>query len=271
MLFPFHDNNPIRRWPWMTVLIIAVNVVSFVWVSQLPEDKRMRIYAEYGFVPKRISQIRDPNIKVEVDVTPPEMRDLEDPKKKEAAKRVIELEPSAGRTVLSLVTCMFLHGGWMHLIGNVWFLWVFGNNIEDRLGHFIYLFFYLAVGWLATASQWAINPGGEIPIVGASGAIAGVLGAYAVTFPRARVKTLVFLVFFITVLDLPALLVLFAWFGFQIWQGTMALGENVGGVAWWAHIGGFLAGVLMMPIMAAGAPEPGTHWEDEAEREFDRS
>lgn len=255
----------------MTVLLIAVNVVCFVWVWQKPEDDQIRVYAEYGFVPKRISQIRDPNVKVEVDVTPPEKRDLEDLKKKEAAKQVIELKPNTQLTLFSLVTCMFLHLDWWHLIGNVWFLWVFGNNIEDRLGHFIYLFFYLAVGWLATASQWAVDPSGEVPIIGASGAIAGVLGAYAVTFPKARVKTLVFLVFFITVLDLPALLVLFAWFGFQIWQGMAALGDNVGGVAWWAHVGGFLAGVLMMPVMASGAPDPGTHWDDEAEREFERS
>jgi membrane associated rhomboid family serine protease len=238
--------------------------VLFIWLSRQDPEEQMRVYAEYGFVPKRISQLSDEKIKVEVDVAPPAIGEDVD-----EAKQKLVLAPDRGAILLSLITCMFLHNGWLHLIGNVWFLWVFGNNIEDRLGPFIYLFLYLAVGWLATACQWAVTPDGEIPIVGASGAVAGILGAYAVTFPKAKVKTLVFLVVFFTIIEIPALVILLIWFGYQIWQGINGLEGEVVAVAWWAHIGGFLAGVIMMPVMAAGAPEPGTHWEDESEQEFE--
>lgn len=264
MFFPFHDNNPIRRWPWMTVLIIVINAVLFIWLSGQDPGEQMRVYAEYGFVPKRISQLSDEKIKVEVDVALPGIGEGAD-----QAKQKIVLAPDRGAILLSLITCMFLHNGWLHLIGNVWFLWVFGNNIEDRLGPFIYLFFYLVVGWLATACQWAVTPDSEIPIVGASGAVAGILGAYAVTFPKAKVKTLVFLFVFFTIIEIPALVILLIWFGYQLWQGVNGAGGEVDAVAWWAHIGGFLAGVIMMPVMTAGAPEPGTHWEDESEQEFE--
>jgi len=268
MLFPFHDNNPTRRWPILTVLLILTNVGIYVWLYQQTPAKQADIYAHFGFVPKRIQQLQDPKVKVEV-VTEPDAdaqqgaANAQDKKD----KKVIPLAADQPEILISLMTCMFLHGSWLHLIGNVWFLWIFGNNIEDRLGHFIFILFYLIVGLLATACHWAVDQGSEIPIIGASGAIAGVLGAYAVTFPTARIKCLLFLVFFITILELPALLVLLIWFGMQLLMGFQDVG-NAAGVAWWAHVGGFLAGVFLMPLLAAGAPEPGTHWEDEAEREF---
>jgi membrane associated rhomboid family serine protease len=267
MIFPFHDNNPTRRWPILTVLLILTNVLIYVWVYNQPEDEQIKVFAHYGFVPKRIQQLRDPNVKVEVAAEP--QADVPPGAVNAPARKVISLAADQSEILLSLLTCMFLHGSWLHLIGNVWFLWVFGNNIEDRLGHIIFMLFYLMVGLLATACHWAVDQGSEIPVIGASGAIAGVLGAYAVTFPTARVKCLLFLVFFITILDLPALLVLMAWFAMQFLMAAQELGAAAG-VAVWAHIGGFLAGVFIMPLLAAGAPEPGTHWEDEAEREFQR-
>ncbi len=267
MIFPFHDNNPTRRWPIFTVLLILANVLIYAWLYQQPDEKQIEIFAHFGFVPKRIQQLQDPNVKVEVPKQPD--ADVAPGAVNPPPKEVIPLTADQPEILLSLITCMFLHGSWLHLIGNVWFLWVFGNNIEDRLGHFIFMLFYLMVGLLATACQWAVDPGSEVPMIGASGAIAGVLGAYAVTFPTARVKCLLFLVFFITILELPALLVLLLWFGMQLLMGLRDMGAATG-VALWAHVGGFLAGVFIMPLLAAGAPEPGTHWEDEAEREFQR-
>ena len=268
MLLPFHDNNPIRCVPWMALLLIAINIVIHAWISNYSIDDQNQIYARYGFVPKRISQLSDPNIKVEVDITPLELRD-QNGQPNAADKKIVKLEPNTSAILFSLVSCMFLHGDWFHLLSNMWFLWLFGNNIEDRLGHFIFLLFYLVVGWLGTACQWAVSPDAVIPVVGASGAIAGILGAYAVTFPKARVKTLVVLVIFFTVVELPALFILFAWFAIQLIAGTASLDGNVAGVAWWVHVGGFLAGVFLMPLMAMGAPEPGSHWQDEVEQEFE--
>jgi membrane associated rhomboid family serine protease len=155
--------------------------------------------------------------------------------------------PAVGLTVLS---SMFLHGGWLHLIGNMWYLWIFGDNVEDRLGHVRYLVFYLAAGIVAALVQYATSPDSSLPTVGASGAIAGVLGAYAVAFPRARVITLVPLIIFIQVLPLPALLVLGLWFVYQFLFGTLALTTTAtGGVAFWAHIGGFAFGALAMLLV----------------------
>lgn len=241
----------------MTLLIILANAVVHVLLVQQSPVVRAEIGAKYGFVPKRIAQLQDPNVQVEVDITPVEQRGQGGPKK------IVQLDPGAGAIFVSLLTCMFLHAGWEHLIFNLWGLWIFGNNIEDRLGHFIFLFFYLVAGLLASACQWFVDPSSAIPVVGASGAIAGVLGAYAITFPKARVKTLIF-VLIIMIVDLPALLVLSVWFGIQLIHGL----AGGAGVAWWAHMGGFVAGLLLMPFMAAGAPDPGTHWDDEEDREF---
>jgi membrane associated rhomboid family serine protease len=157
---------------------------------------------------------------------------------------------------------MFIHGGWGHLIGNMWYLWIFGDNVEDRFGHARYLLFYLAAGIVAALVQYATNPASSLPTVGASGAIAGVLGAYAVAFPRARIVTLVPLFIFIQIMSLPALLVLGLWFVFQFFSGTLALAGAVGGgIAFWAHIGGFAFGALAMLVLggrrAAGRSRAG--------------
>jgi membrane associated rhomboid family serine protease len=170
---------------------------------------------------------------------------------------VVPLEANPGQIVLSWFTAMFLHGGWLHLIGNMWFLVIFGNNVEDRLGHGVYLLLYLLGGLAAAAFHWAGAPSSMAPVIGASGAVAAILGAYAITWPWARVHTLIFLFIFITVVDFPALLVLGVWFLTQLFnatQQTMGMGENV---AWWAHVGGFVAGAFLMPLLSAlVVPEP---------------
>ena len=153
----------------------------------------------------------------------------------------------------TLVTSMFLHGSWSHVIGNMWYLWIFGDNVEDRFGHARYLLFYLGAGIVAALVQYATNPISSLPTVGASGAIAGVLGAYAVAFPRARVITLVPLFIFIQIMPLPALLVLGLWFVIQFFSGTLALASAMsGGIAFWAHIGGFAFGALAMLVLGGG-------------------
>ncbi|HEU4464559.1 MAG TPA: rhomboid family intramembrane serine protease [Gemmatimonadota bacterium] len=154
-----------------------------------------------------------------------------------------------------LLTAMFLHGGWLHLVLNLWFLWIFGDNVEDRIGHFRYLVLYLAAGTAATLAHVFANPDSTLPTVGASGAIAGVLGAYFLAYPRARVTTLIPIFVFIHVAVLPAWVVLGMWFALQFLSGALSLATtqaSAGGVALWAHIGGFAAGILLMPVLSVG-------------------
>jgi membrane associated rhomboid family serine protease len=160
---------------------------------------------------------------------------------------------------------MFLHGGWMHLLSNMWFLWLFGNNVEDRLGHVVYLVFYLLGGLAALFCHWLTDPASAVPVIGASGAVAAVLGAYAITFPFARIRTLVFLLVFVTIVDLPALLVLGVWFLGQLLEARASLNLEVdGGVAFMAHVGGFVAGLILMPLLGGTRPP-----EDEGPRRID--
>jgi len=145
---------------------------------------------------------------------------------------------------------MFLHGGWLHLIGNMWYLWIFGDNVEDRMGAPGYLVFYLGGGAVAAVFHSMLMPGSPVPTVGASGAIAAVLGAYAQAFPRARVLTLVPIFVFFQVIAIPALVLLGVWFVIQFISGTLSLGSSSGGVAWWAHIAGFVYGFVVMGILS---------------------
>jgi len=151
--------------------------------------------------------------------------------------------------IVRLTTAMFLHGGWFHVLSNMLYLWIFGDNVEDRLGHFRYLVFYLVTGYIATITHIFTDPYSLIPLIGASGAIAGVLGAYLVLFPRARVLTLVFIFIFIQVVPIPAVIFLGIWFVLQLLNGTAGLsGAAAQGVAFWAHIGGFVAGVFLVKL-----------------------
>jgi len=253
MLFPFHDDNPTVRTPVVTCAIIVINVIVFVWASRLPPLQSQVLHYQRGFVPARIAQLSNP----EPIFVPIEGPDRHPFFRHPAAVRSLKLDPQPKQILLSLLTCMFMHGSWWHLIGNMWFLWIFGNNVEDRLGPVLYLAIYLAGGLLASGSHWLADPSSPIPVIGASGAVATVLGAYAITWPWARVHTLVFLLIFITIIDLPALLVLGVWFVGQLLAGRQSLIAGAhGGVAWWAHVGGFVAGLLLMPLLSAAVGAP---------------
>lgn len=156
----------------------------------------------------------------------------------------------------SLITSMFLHGGWLHLIGNMWFLWVFGSHVEDALGSAKFAIFYLLSGIAAGAVQLLLNLGSPIPTIGASGAIAGVMGAFLILYPRSRVVTLVFIIVFITTVELPAAFMLIYWFAIQLLSGLTSFSSftDQGGVAWFAHVGGFLAGILLVRVFIGNRP-----------------
>lgn len=216
-MIPLHDENPRYSTPFVTWTLIALNVLVFIYQLSLSEQALTAFFYEYAVVPK---ELLGPG-----------------------------LAKAPPAEYLTLFTSMFMHGGWMHLIGNMLFLHVFGDNIEDRMGHGSFLTFYLFAGLVAALAQAWSAPGSGIPSLGASGAIGGVLGAYIVLHPKARITTLAILGFFITTFKLPAMVYLGIWFVMQALSGFASLGvtsaEDVGGVAWWAHIGGFLAGVAV--------------------------
>jgi len=262
MLFPLYDLNPHRRIPWLTLAIIAANFIVFLWSTSRGQDGMRAVALQYGFVPARLTEIGSGK-----PVDAPKL-DI-DPRTGEIQKvGEVPLSTRAADVYPTFLTTMFLHGGWAHLIMNMWMLWIFGNNIEDRLGHLLYVAYYLIGGVLATLCHWAIEPGSDIPVVGASGAVATVLGGYAVTYPAAKVRTLIFF-FLITIVDLPALVLLGIWFVLQLASGLFQLGGVVlEPVAFWAHIGGFAAGMVLMPLLSLGASPPGTDWRKESDEMF---
>ena len=261
MLIPFHDDNPIRRLPFVTVGLIVVNTLLLLYTSGLDPDQEELFYKRHGFVPARIEQLIDSSKVIRLELgagdVAPEFEPRPDPS---GTLRYLELEPLPAEIMFSLISCMFLHGGIMHLVGNMWFFWIFGNNIEDRLGHLPFLCFYLLGGLVASATHWLMTSVDQslTPVVGASGAVAVMLGAYAVTYPHARVRCLV-LVFLIFFIELPALVVLGFWIVGQLISASGALAVDLnGGVAWWAHVGGFLAGALVMPLLTWIIPQQET-------------
>jgi membrane associated rhomboid family serine protease len=262
-MFPLYDTNPHHRVPWLTLIIIGINVAVMFWLGEKPDRQQMLVVAEYGFVPKRLQQLSDPKLVVEVNLDPVQ-ENIPNPHGKQPAPAVLKLPADRGTIILSAFTMMFLHGGWWHLVGNMWFLWIFGNNIEDRLGHLIYGAFYLLGGLAALACHCLTDANGVIPVIGASGAVAAVLGAYAITYPTAKVRTLVFLF----LADIPALIFLSLWFLQELAQAMGWLGGNEGGVAFWAHVGGFIAGIILMPLLALGAEPPDEDWRGEADSLF---
>ncbi len=216
-MIPLRDANPRSTRPMITVLLIVANVVVFLYQFSLGSGAGQQLIYTFGMIPARI-----PELFAGHDVT-------------------------VRQAIWPLLTSIFLHGGWLHLIGNLWFLWVFGDNVEDYLGHFKYLLFYLLCGVGAGVVHALANLGSTVPAVGASGAISGVLGAYIVLYPRARVVTLVPLVFFFFTVQLPAVVVLGYWFLIQFLSGLSEVGtRHLGGVAWWAHIGGFVLGAMLV-------------------------
>jgi membrane associated rhomboid family serine protease len=208
-MIPLRDSEPSLSTPFVTISLITVNALVFFYELSLDRFSLNHLIAAHGLIPGRLH-------------------------------------------LDAFVTSMFLHGGWLHLIGNMWFLWIFGDNIEDILGHAKYLLFYLLCGVAAALVHVAFNGDSRLPTIGASGAIAGVMGAYLVKFRHSRVVTLVPIFFFLTTMEIPAVYILLYWFVVQLVSGFGSIGYSQlsqGGVAWFAHVGGFLAGMLLILVM----------------------
>jgi membrane associated rhomboid family serine protease len=221
-VIPIHDLNPRRSAPVVTILLIAANALLFFYELSLGERLEGFLVSS-AFAPARVGE---------------------------------GIPQAAGSALLS----MFLHGGWGHFLGNMLFLWVFGDNVEDRLGHFRYLLFYLLAGYVATFAHAWFSPLSTVPAIGASGAISGVLGAYLFLHPKARIVTVVWFLFFIRFIEIPALVYLPIWFAIQLFSGVSSLQATqdvaAGGVAFWAHIGGFVAGPLLLLLLGGGRRPP---------------
>lgn len=233
-MFPIRDDVPSTRLPVVNSALIAI--CSVVFLLQIGTgDGGERMAEQYGFVPARLTQPgRELIVPHREIVRTPQGLAISE------SERVLAASPIT--PVLTLLTCMFLHGGWMHIIGNMWFLVIFGDNVEDRYGHFGYLLLYLVSGLAASLLQFIAGPYSPIPTIGASGAIAGVMGAYFIMFPRAQVLTLIPIVIFAQFVVLPAPLFLGIWFLFQLLSAALS-DTGMGGVAWWAHVGGFGMGL----------------------------
>jgi membrane associated rhomboid family serine protease len=231
-LFPLRDENPTNLFPVLTLLLIAVNVAVWVWVQRAGMSAALlaESVCRYGAIPAEITG-------------------------RTGGAAGVQLGPGlppcefGGHTFSTVLTNMFLHGGWLHLITNMWFLWIFGNNIEDSMGHLRYLVFYLLCGAAAIAAQVISSPGSLVPTVGASGAISGVMGAYLVFYPHVRVYTLFVFIIFFRIIPVAAWVILLLWFGLQVLSGyATPVREGGGGVAFWAHVGGFVAGAVLARI-----------------------
>jgi membrane associated rhomboid family serine protease len=225
-MIPLRDHNPSRTAPVVTVVLIAINVFAFGYEVALGA-RLGGFLATAAFIPARIF------------APGPDGGDLQ---------------------LTGAVLSMFLHGGFLHIAGNMLFLWIFGDNIEDRFGHFRFLAFFLLCGLAATYAHALANPASAVPAIGASGAIAGVLGAYLLLFPTARISSLLILGFFVRIVEVPAYVYLALWFLMQLFSGLLSLGDGAasGGVAWFAHIGGFIAGPLLL-LLFGGRRSPRRH------------
>ena len=214
-MIPYKDDNPSATFPFVTVLIIGINILVFILEILSGSDGRSVVYS-FGAIPDNMLHLRSTQA----------------------------ISPQA-----TVFTSMFMHGGFFHLFGNMLYLWIFGDNIEDMLGHFRFVLFYLFCGIVSAYANALTMPYSQVPMIGASGAISGVLGAYMLLFPRARVHTLVFFGFFIQVIKIPALIVIGFWAIIQVVSGLFAQGSpDQGGIAWFAHVGGFLAGILTIKL-----------------------
>jgi membrane associated rhomboid family serine protease len=223
-MFPIRDLNPTRRTPVVTYGLILVNVLVFLSQLGLSERDLARLFVDQSIVPLLVTR-----------------------------------DPFSVETLLDFVRSMFFHSGWLHLLSNMLYLWIFGDNIEDRFGKILYLALYFISGFAAGFAQILISPESPIPLVGASGAIAGVLGSYAILFPGVRVRGIIFLGFFAQAADFPAVLVLGLWFVMQLFNGVASLGVDTasgGGVAFFAHIGGFVAGLVLTWLLMRLIPQP---------------
>jgi membrane associated rhomboid family serine protease len=218
-MLPLRDDQARYSTPWVNSFLIGLNLLIFLFEATLDGRSLNLLIRQFGVVPSHLALFLSGSPRY-----------------------------SLPAVVLPFFTSLFLHGGWMHVIGNMWFLYIFGDNVEDYLGHFKYLVFYLLTGVLAMGTQVVVNLDSTVPAVGASGAIAGVLGAYFVLYPRARVLTW----FFVFVLWVPAWIILGYWFVLNFLNGTATIlavqGQNMGGIAFWAHVGGFISGALLVKV-----------------------
>jgi membrane associated rhomboid family serine protease len=219
-MFPVSDVIPSRTTPFVTIGIIVLNALAFLFELLLDERELQQFVLVFGVVPAYFSWA-------------------------------------------AVLTSMFLHAGWLHFLGNMLYLWIFGDNVEDRFGHARYLLFYLFCGAIAALGQTVTNPYSVVPMIGASGAVAGVMGAYFVLFPHSRVLTAVFIVFFIDLVEIPAIFFLGIWFLMQLFSGVGSIGAGIGdgGVAFWAHVAGFAAGALLGGVWRASEPKRRQRWE----------
>ncbi|MCL5268156.1 MAG: rhomboid family intramembrane serine protease [Bacteroidetes bacterium] len=216
-MIPLKDKNPSYSVPIVNYVLIAANAVVFFYELSLGPQLDS-FFVKYGLIPSRYFEMV-------ANHTHPVTR------------------------YLPFFTSMFIHGGWLHIIGNMWFLFIFGDNVEDRFGHGRYFLFYVLSGLAAAALQVSLSAGSSVPTIGASGAISGVLGAYLIMFPGAKVVTLIPILFIFDIIDISALLFIGFWFLMQFFGGIQSVGvDTSGGIAWWAHVGGFLAGMVMVPI-----------------------
>jgi membrane associated rhomboid family serine protease len=220
-MFPIRDNITHKTFPSVAWGLIVLNGIIFLFEISVPEDTLQTILYTFGLVPAKYSN--------------PQW----------AVAHGLPFD-----YYLSFLTNMFLHGGWVHIIGNMWFLYLFGSGVEDSLGHWRFLMLYLLSGIAANVVFFIFSKDKTVPEMGASGAIAGIMGAYFVMFPRARILTLILLVFYPIFVEIPAFFYIGYWFILQLFQGTLALSSQAaeGGVAWWGHVGGFIAGVVLLPI-----------------------
>jgi len=230
-VFPYHDENETLRTPVVTIGLIALNVIAWLLVQGAGAEIPLATsVCNYGLIPGELTQTVAPGAGFPM-----------------GDRLVCVTDP--GPQSLHVITSMFLHGSWMHLLGNMWFLWLFGNNVEDSMTRGRFIVFYLCCGLAAALLQVAANPSSVIPMVGASGAISGVMGAYLLMFPHVRVFTMVPLGFMITSVALPAWVMLIYWAFIQFASGVTSIGgEETGGVAFWAHIGGFAAGLVLVML-----------------------
>ena len=280
-MIPLRDNIPTLRFPVLTVALIAINVLVFIWQWQFPLDHDLeragltsgidQSAVEYGAIPYRITHPGDSTCflgsvkqsgggragEIVCEGTP-EFRQAEAFGERAPGAKPIPLDQAAW--FVTLIAAMFMHGGLLHILGNMLFLWIFGNNIEDSMGRPRFLLFYLLAGLISLYAQALIDTSSTVPTIGASGAIAGVLGGYALLFPKARVLTLIFIIFFVTLIEIPAVILLGIWFVLQFVPaiGQTAITDLAGGdsVAYLAHVGGFIFGLAAIKLFVRGRAGP---------------
>ncbi len=229
-MFPYRDENETQHTSIVTLAIIALNVLAWIFVQGAGSSLALaKSVCELGLIPGELTLSLPPGTAFPMG-------------------EGIACATDPGRQISHVITSMFLHGSWMHILGNMWFLWIFGNNIEDSMGHLRFVTFYLVCGLAAAMAQVLASPNSPIPMVGASGAISGVMGAYLLLYPRVKVYAIIPLGFIFTSVGMPAWVMLGYWFLIQIVSGAMSVGGEGGGVAFWAHAGGFIAGVVLIKL-----------------------